>query len=179
MPNPADPLTRLAAGSLVLAGVLTASSAVAAPASAAPLSQTHSFEVQAPCARLMPLFTAQGERAWAPGWEPEMLSGDTARGSVFRTRTPERETVWTVTEYRPDQGRVSYVRIAQGSNMGLVDVSCREIPAGGSEVTVTYTLTGLTPEGQAFVLGFLEPKRYADFIGEWRDAIAAHLKAQR
>lgn len=178
MSNHADPLTRLAAGTLVLAGALTASSAVATPAGAAPLSQTHSFEVQASCARLMPLFTAQGERAWAPGWEPEMLSGDTARGSVFRTRTPERETVWAVTEYRPEQGRVSYVRIAQGSNMGLVDVSCREAPPGRSEVTVTYTLTGLTPEGEAFVREFLEPKRYADFIGEWQDAIVTHLKAQ-
>jgi hypothetical protein len=169
---------RLAAGSLALAGALAASGAVASPARAAPLSQTSSFMVQAPCARLMPLFTAQGERAWAPGWEPELLSGGTARGSVFRTRTPEHETVWTVSEYRPDQGRVSYVRIAQGSNMGLVDVSCRSVPAGGSEVTVTYTLTGLTPEGEAFVREFLEPKRYGDYIGEWRDAIAAHLKAQ-
>lgn len=178
MPTQTDPLTRLAAGTLALAGVLTASGVAASPVRSAALSQTRSFEVQAPCARLMPLFTAQGERAWAPGWEPEMLSGDTARGSVFRTRTPERETVWTVSEYRPEQGRVSYVRIAQGLNMGLVDVSCREVPAGGSEVTVTYTLTGLTPEGEAYVREFLEPKRYADFIGEWRDAIAAYLKTQ-
>jgi len=178
MTDQADPKRLLAAGSLALAGVLAASAAVASPARPAPLSQTRSFQVPAPCARLMTLFTAQGERAWAPGWDPEILSGDTARGSVFRTRTPERETVWAVSEYRPEQGRVSYVRIAQGSNMGLVDVSCRDVPAGGSEVTVTYTLTGLTPDGEAFVREFLDPKRYDDFIGEWRDAIATHLKAQ-
>jgi hypothetical protein len=172
MTDHADSTRRFAAGSLALAGALTASGAAAAPS-----SQTHSFELQAPCARLMPLFTAQGERAWAPGWEPEMLSGDTARGSVFRTRTDERETVWTVTDYRPEQGHVSYARIAQGSNMGLVDVDCRELPSGGSEVTVTYTLTALTPEGEALVRDFLEPKRYADFIGEWREAIAVHLKS--
>ena len=173
MTGQADPTSRLAAGSLALAGALTASGVAAAP-----LSQTSSFEVRAPCARLMPLFTAQGERAWAPGWEPEILSGDTARGSVFRTRTPERETVWAVIEYQPEQGRASYVRIAQGSNMGLVDVRCREVTPGNSEVTVTYTLTALTPEGETFVREFMEPKSYKDFIGEWHEAITAYLKAQ-
>src|SRR5580704_8941730 len=58
MTGQADPTSRLAAGSLALAGALTASGVAAAP-----LSQTSSFEVRAPCARLMPLFTAQGERA--------------------------------------------------------------------------------------------------------------------
>lgn len=157
------------------AGAALAGMLAAGPVLAAPQSQTRSFHVPAPCAQVFPLFTAEGERAWAPGWEPEILSGGRERGSVFRTRTPERETVWVVTDYRPEQTQVSYARLAQGSNMGLVDVRCREAN-GGSEVSVTYTLTGITPEGAAFVQAFLEPARYTAFIEEWREAIQAYLE---
>ena len=151
---------------------LLGSGTQAAPA----LSRTQSFELPLACAQALPLFTAPGERLWAPGWEPEMLSGGTGRGSVFRTRSGERETVWIVAEYAPEQGRASYARIAQGSNMGMVDVRCRALEARRSEISVNYTLTGLTPEGRAFVQGFLAPDAYADFIKEWRTAILAALQ---
>ena len=146
--------------------------AQAAPA----LSRTQSFELPLACAEALPLFTAPGERLWAPGWEPEMLSGGTGRGSVFRTHDGERETVWIVTDYAPEQGRASYARIAQGSNMGMVDVRCRALAPKRSEISVTYTLTGLTPEGRAFVQTFLAPEAYADFIREWQTSILAALQ---
>jgi|SRR5579859_826854 len=146
--------------------------AQAAPA----MSQSRSFELPLSCTQALPLFTAPGERLWAEGWEPEMLSGGTERGSVFRTRDGEHETVWVVAEYAPEQGRASYARIAQGSNMGTVDVHCRALGPTRSEVSVTYTLTGLTPEGRAFVQGFLAPDAYTDFIREWQSAILAYLE---
>ena len=146
--------------------------AQAAPA----LSQSRSFELPLSCAQALPLFTAPGERLWAEGWEPEMLSGGTERGSVFRTHDGERETVWVVAEYAPEQGRASYARIAQGSNMGMVDVHCRALGPQRSEISVTYTLTGLTAEGRTFVQDFLAPDAYADFIKEWRTAILATLQ---
>lgn len=143
---------------------------------AAPLSNMRSFKLEAPCARVFPLFTAEGEKAWAPGWNPEMLSGDTARGSVFRTENHEHETVWIVVDYQPALYRAAYARIAQGSNMGLVDVICRGQPGGSSEVSVRYTLTGLNDEGAAFVRKFLSDAHYTHFIGEWHTALSAVLK---
>jgi hypothetical protein len=161
------------AGPLLLAGL----SLVSAGAPAAPATQTHSFTLEAPCEQVFSLFTAEGERAWAPGWEPEILSGSVERGSVFRTRSGGRETVWVVTQYSPAQGRVSYARIAQGSNMGLVDVRCRGAGPKASEISVTYTLTGITAEGRAFVEQFFAGEAYGAFIQEWRDAIMTHLNA--
>lgn len=142
----------------------------------APLSNVREFRLAATCAQVFPLFTAQGERAWAPGWNPEMLSGEVERGSAFRTRGhgDGRETVWIVTEYRPDRHRVAYARIAQGSNIGLVDVSCRSA-SDGARVSVRYTLTGLNKEGDDFVRGFLDDTHYTRFIEEWRAALAAAL----
>lgn len=147
-----------------------------------PLSNSRRFHLGAPCAQVFPLFTAQGEKAWAPGWDPEMLSGDTARGSVFRTRHsgshhPGSETVWIVTDYQPDHYKVSYARLAQGSNMGLVEVTCHA-DSDGSFVTVRYTLTGLNETGDAFVQEFLSDPHYTRFIEEWRTTISALLKGK-
>ena len=139
-----------------------------------PQSQTRTFHLDAPCSRAFALFTPLGERAWAPGWEPELLSGEQGRGSVFRTHAHGAETLWIVADYRPAEGRVSYARLKQGSNFGLVDVECRNA-AGGSDVTVRYTLTGVTPEGEAFVREFLADAHYDAFMREWQDAIGKAL----
>jgi hypothetical protein len=146
--------------------------------SAEPASQVRSFHLDAPPARVFPLFTALGERAWAQGWDPEILSGQEQRGSAFRTRHGGREAVWIVTDYRPEQGQVSYARLAEGSNIGLVDVHCS--PAdGGTEVSVRYTLTGISAEGEAFVREFLAPGHYEAMIAEWRSATSAVLAASK
>jgi Polyketide cyclase / dehydrase and lipid transport len=141
-----------------------------------PRSQIRSFRLDAPLERVLPLFTARGEREWAPGWDPLMLSGAEERGSAFQTRNPHgRLTTWIVIDYRPSEGRVSYARLAQDSNIGLVDVICTEPAGGGTEVSVAYTLTPLHPDADALVEEFLDPLRYEQMIDEWRAATEAVL----
>ncbi len=144
---------------------------------AEPRSQNRSFHLDAPLARVMPLFTARGEREWAPGWDPTMLSGTEQRGSAFRTVNPEgRSTTWIVIEHRPFEGRVSYARMVQDSNIGLVDVDCAEPASGGTDVSVTYTLTPLCAEAEGFVRHFLSVEAYVQMIEEWRVATSAALR---
>jgi len=141
-----------------------------------PATQVHSFQLEAPLERVFPLFTAEGERKWAPGWEPAILIGAVDRGSAFVTRGHTGiETTWIVADYRPAEGRVSYARLAQGSNIGLVDVICTAAEGGGTLVSVRYTLTGVSEQGRAFVREFLEPAHYAKMIDEWRVATSAAL----
>jgi Polyketide cyclase / dehydrase and lipid transport len=141
----------------------------------APPTQIRTFHLEAPVSRVFPLFTAEGEKAWAQGWDPQLLSGREERGSVFRTSHEGRETTWIVVYYSSSEGRVSYARLAQGSNMGLVDVQCSAAPGGGTDVSVRYTLTGLNAQGEAFVGRFLEPDHYSRMIEEWRVSIGAAL----
>jgi hypothetical protein len=137
------------------------SSAMSTP----PATQVRSFRLEAPLIRVLPLFTAEGERSWAPGWEPVILSGAVERGSAFATRSHDGvETTWIVADYRPAEGRVSYARLAQGSAEG-----------GGTVVTVRYTLTGVSEQGRAFVREFLEPEHYSRMIDEWRVMTSAAL----
>ncbi len=140
-----------------------------------PATQVRTFRLEAPVARVFPLFTALGERVWAQGWEPELLSGREERGSVFRTTHGGRATTWIVVTYLPAEGYVSYARLAQDSNMGLVDVQCSAASGGGTEVSVRYTLTGLNAQGQEFVNEFLDPGHYSRMIEEWREAISKAL----
>jgi hypothetical protein len=140
-----------------------------------PLTQMRSFHLDAPRTQVFPLFTARGEREWAPGWDPLILSGAEERGSAFQTRNRGQTTTWIVVEYRPSEGRASYARLAENSNIGLVDVLCTEPPGGGTDVSVRYTLTPLNAGAQAFVDEFLEPRQYERMIEEWRLAVGAAL----
>jgi hypothetical protein len=157
---------------IALAVALCATQALAAT----PVTQAGGFHLDAPLARVFPLFTAAGERAWADGWEPEFLSGGEERGSVFRARTHAgMESTWIVTDYRPAQGHVSYARLAHGSNFGLVDVTCTSSSSGGTDVSVRYTLTGVSADGERLVSQFLGPDHYHRMMEEWRSAIVAVL----
>jgi len=149
----------------------------AAPAAPSmPRSRSGTFHLGAPRAQVLPLFTAQGEREWAPGWDPEMLSGAEQRGSAFRTRHPDgRTTTWIVIEYRPAEGRAGYARLAEDSNIGLVDVVCTEAAGGGTDVSVRYTLTPLHAGAEPFVEHFLSAEHYDRMMEEWRAAASAAL----
>jgi hypothetical protein len=141
-----------------------------------PHTQMRTFHLDAPLARVFPLFTANGERAWAPGWEPRILSGAEERGSAFITTAHNGGTVtWIVTAYRPAQGRVSYARLVHDSNIGLVDVSCTEA-RGGTDVSVRYTLTAVSEAGESFVAQFLADEHYTKMIEEWSVATRKALR---
>lgn len=156
---------------LALAGTCVATAAE-------PHSNTRRFHLDAPCERAFPLFTAAGEREWAEGWNPELLSGGERRGSAFRTRHPDGQvTTWIVSEYDPAAGRVGYARLAEGSNIGLVDVRCTK-DGNGSAIDVTYTLTGLNPKGDAFASKFTADAHYAAMIDEWQHALMKALAAK-
>lgn len=147
-------------------------------------AQTALFELPVPVARALPWFTAEGERAWAPGWNPELLSGDGSRGSVFRTRSADGLlTTWIVIEYgvHAGIGRAAYARVAGAEHAGLVEVECRGSGVESCTVEVRYTLTPLAPEFADKLAAFTAPAAYTAMIAQWgmwiRAAIAAQAEA--
>ncbi|HET7844598.1 MAG TPA: hypothetical protein VFL14_10645 [Xanthomonadales bacterium] len=155
---------------------MAAQPAVAVPPP--PRSRTHAFVLEQPAASAIEWFTALGERDWAPGWAPELVSGHEARGSVFATTSAEGVlTHWIVVAFDRRAGHASYARLAHGSHMGLVDVHCRALGAARTEVSVTYTLTPLSDDGERFVAEMLEPARYRAFVDGWKAAIDAAISS--
>lgn len=174
MPRLPTKMVCLARGSCMLGLALAASCGAMA---SEPHSNTRRFHLDAPCARVFPLFTAVGEKQWAEGWDPKLLSGGERRGSAFQTRHSDGQvTTWIVAEYDPVAGRVSYARLAEGSNIGLVDVRCTK-DGDGSAIDVTYTLTGLNPKGDAAAATFTAQAHYTAMIDEWRHALMKALAA--
>lgn len=127
----------------------------------------------------MPLFTPEGERRWAgSSWDPtyaipEAVEDDSAPGTVFTTESDGGMATWIVLERRQDGMR--YARVANKRIAGTIDVTC--VPGTSpneTEVTVTYDVTSLSPEGTAFVKEL--EATFDAFLGEWRDDIIDGVK---
>ena len=131
-----------------------------------------SFTLELPRSRAFEFFTPEGERAWAPGWEPCYLhpaDGRAAEGMVFTTSATE-ETVWMMLRYAPAAGRVEYLRLTPGSRLGVVRVECTSLSPTRTQVSVSYELTALTEAGNAAIRA-LDDSAFANFIAGWPEAI--------
>lgn len=132
-----------------------------------------SFTLPLPLADAFPLFTAEGERRWVPGWDPEYLhprhpSNDA--GTVFRTSHGGDETIWLVLQYDPATGAAEYARIAPASRAGTVRIRCAPLAAHSTRIHVSYALTALTVAGNT-TLEALTPAGYSAMLEEWRGLI--------
>lgn len=147
------------------------------PFQALHVEHTGSFVVALPVGRAFELFTPEGEKAWAEGWDPEYLhpaGGALAEGMVFRTRIGGEETLWVAARCDRAAGEVEYVRATPGSRVAIVTVRCTPLDAGRTRVAVGYAFTGLCEAGNEWIRA-MDERRYAEFIDSWRTAIEAML----
>ena len=150
------------------------------PADFVPTHETRTATIRLHAApeRAFPMFEPEGERAWAPGWDPRWLhplDGRAREGAVFVTGAHGHETIWTITAHEPP-ARVRYSRVTPGLHAVTVEVRLR---AAGLEETlaqVTYTLTALTPAGNDAVAQMVGS--YDGWMGEWEQAINSALIAE-
>ncbi len=141
---------------------------------------TGRIQVGLPPARAFRLFTPEGERDWAPGWDPRYpvpAPDDTEPGTVFETSAHGQRTVWLVLDRQPGR-HISYARVAPGDRAGTVTVVLDAAGPHGqsSEVEVTYDLTALSEAAAHHLREFAEG--YPAYLRSWEDAIAAHLDGQ-
>lgn len=135
---------------------------------AATVAHTGTLRVDAAPEHAFQLFTAPGERLWAEGWDPVILSGDDGRprGSVWVTGEGPHETIWLVVAYDPDELHACYARITPSSRAGTVEVFARPDGSGTTEVEVTYKLTALNEDGNEALAGF-GAEEFAEMLVEW------------
>lgn len=138
------------------------------------------FSLPIPVEEATPLFTPEGERRWeGSSWDPiyaipEAVEDDSAPGTVFTTESDGGMATWIVLERRDDGMR--YPRVAPDRIAGTIDVTCRPgMSSSETEVTVTYDVTSLSPDGTAFVKE-LETS-FDAFLDSWRQEIIAGFDA--
>jgi hypothetical protein len=142
------------------------------------VSHTAEFGINQPPQSVFPLFTPEGEKLWAPGWDYENLLGTTKlhEDYLFLTTTHDHAgsgAIWIVKKYDPDAHCIQYYKIEPGEKVGIIDVRCYESGRRSSRVRVTYTYTGLSEVGNRFVTHFTK-KDYDAFIAEWKRWIDAY-----
>ena len=145
------------------------------------VERAHDFTVPLPLADAFQLFTPEGERAWAEGWDPAYLQpsdGHATRGMVFTTAHGNEHTIWMMVRHEPAAGLVEYVRCTPASRIGRVLVHCTPMDASRTRVNVVYALTGLTEAGNELIRG-LDDAHYREFIDSWDKAIARGLVARK
>jgi len=134
--------------------------------------RSHSFDLPMPLSAAFPLFEPEGERAWAPGWDPRYVypaDGTAQAGMVFVTDAGEEETLWLVLRHEP-AAAVEYARITPGNRAAIVRVRCQAIGADATRVYVSYEYTGLSEAGNAYVRS-MDEARFREFIASWREMI--------
>ena len=130
--------------------------------------------VDLPAEQAIELFTAEGERRWADGWDPQYP--DPARregpGAVFTTGHGSHPTTWITIDQGPSS--VGYARVTHGLTAGTVEVELVESRENSTRWRVTYDLTSLTPAGASWLEHF--DSHFETEIGGWSGEIAAALK---
>src|SRR5688572_3425603 len=100
---------------------------------------------------VFPLFGPIREKEWTEGWEPEILyrSGDVLveEHMIFQTNghDDEGKYTWVITQYRPEKYLIEY-SVSTPERIWFIRVSCKDFKET-TEVTVSYTYTGLTADG--------------------------------
>jgi hypothetical protein len=119
------------------------------------------------------LFTPEGERGWAAGWDPSYpapAEDDSEPGTVFQTRHGAHPGTWIVASREPGRS-IRYARVIAGQDAGTVSVTLDSSdPASGTQVTVSYDLTALSDPGAAHLAQF--EAGYPGFLTHWEQAIA-------
>lgn len=144
------------------------------------MARSHTIHLPGALSRVFPLFEPLGEKQWAHGWNPEMLypsSGTAQTGAVFTTQhASEPAKIWTIIVYEKaqTQAQVSYLNVLPDSHLSKIDVCCASNGVQATTACITYTLTALTPQGNAYLEGFTQDY-YQHYISSWETAITHFL----
>jgi len=146
------------------------------------IKHTTSFELSQPVKVVFPLFSAEGETLWIPGWEYENIMGSTDlhEDYVFVTRAHSHaasNAIWMVKRYEPDDYLIQFYKVEPEDKVGIVTVKCRKIDEGLTQAEVSYEYIGLSKKGDEFIEGFTS-NIYEAFIREWKDLLVNYFDAK-
>jgi hypothetical protein len=134
-----------------------------------------SLVANAPFEIAWPLFGADKERAWAPGWQPVFLWPEKAfdqEGMVFKIRHGNQNAVWVNTAFDYLAGRIQYVYVIPDVVVTLITLKL--MPLGDSTtIDVVYERTALLVKANDLVEQMAARDRVADV--EWSRQINGHL----
>ena len=140
------------------------------------------FRIDQPLETLFPLFSAEGEKLWVPGWDYVNIMGsnDLHEDYIFLTKNHDHastDAIWLVKRYDPENFFVQFYKIEPEDKVGVISVRCIQIDKNLTEVEVTYQYTGLSKKGVNFIEDFTS-SQYKEFIGEWNRLLVSYFNSK-
>jgi hypothetical protein len=137
------------------------------------------FTANGPMEKVAPLFGADRERAWAPGWNPKFIhptpEADEA-GMVFTIAHDHFKATWVNTLFDLKAGRVQYVYVIPDAIVTVIDLTLS--PQGSqTKVEVQYDRTALSPEADAHVRHMAEGDRQSG--PDWEQQVNGYLAGNK
>ena len=172
-------IVALGAGLLVGIFIAARPSSAQSTTALAHTDRTFEFIAFAPMPRVAPLFGAERERDWSPGWSPVFVWPDSPadrEGMVFSVAHGHKTSVWVNTRYDPEHGRFQYVYVVPDVMATLLTLTLTPREAH-TIVRVRYERTALSADASSIVQ---EMAQHDDVAApEWEHQINAYLGAQR
>jgi len=139
-------------------------------------SEQFTFVANGALAEVFPLFGADRERVWAPGWNPRFvwpMNPADREGMVFEVpHHGKRTATWVNTVFDQAAGRVQYVYVLPEVVSTVITLNLQAV-RGGTQVIVRYERTSLSAEADTVVKAMAEQDRAAG--PEWGSQINAYL----
>lgn len=123
---------------------------------------------------VFPLLCPVREVEWLDGWQHQMIyseSGLAEKGAIFSTPSDvEADTVWVITRHDAAAKSIQFVRFTPDSRVCVLDIAVRPKGVERSYVDISYTFTGVTKAGNAFVDGYTE-ETFLDAVTFWEKSM--------
>ncbi len=137
------------------------------------------FTANAPIETVAPLFGADKERVWSPGWNPQFIhpfpAADKA-GMVFMVAHGHLRAAWVNTEFDLKNGRIQYVYVIPDALVTVITLLCT--PDGKqTRVEVEYDRTALSAEADSHVRHMAEGDSSSG--PDWEKQVNEHLGESR
>ena len=147
------------------------------------VKHTLDFKINQPIDVLFPLFSAEGEKLWVPGWDYENIMGtsDLHEDYIFLTKNHDHastDAIWLVKEYKPESYFVQFYKVEPEDKVGIISVQCTKIYESLTQVEVSYKYIGLSKNGDEFIESFSSTK-YKAFIAEWNSLLVNYFESKR
>lgn len=134
-------------------------------------TQTGSFTIDRPIEDVFPLFSAEGEKQWAPGWHYVNPLGGTEMYEGYFFIVPDHgyqkhNVVFFVKTYDRDEYLLELYRIDHDEKILLYHIQCDALSETRTRVTVSVDYTAISDRGVEFVRGY-NAAEHAKLIAHW------------
>jgi hypothetical protein len=145
------------------------------------IKHTAGFHINQPIDILFPLFSAEGEKLWVPGWDYESIMGysDLHEDYIFLTKNHDyasTDAIWLVKQYKPESHFVQFYKVEPENKVGIITVQCTKMNESLTQVDVSYEYIGLSKKGDEFIENFTSAE-YKAFIAEWNSLLVSYFES--